>query len=148
MIRQKEEEFSGRDPLEEAKKWQERISALDNKRKRYQEMAAEGLTDFAELKERLQELEEEKTAAQREIDSLLHKGGQLEEMRRNKDALLERLKEIPLRQIDSLSPDERRRVYQIVGLRATTKEDGAVEVAGDLTESCFGILGPTSPSRS
>ncbi len=50
--------------------------------------------------------------------------------------------------IDSLSPDERRRIYQIIGLRALTKEDGVVEVNGDLTELCFGILGPTSPSRS
>jgi hypothetical protein len=69
-------------------------------------------------------------------------------MRRNKHALLKRLKDIPVRQIDSLSPDERRQVYQIVGLRATTKADGTVEVDGDLTELCFGILGPTSPSRS
>jgi Recombinase zinc beta ribbon domain len=148
MIRQKEEEFSVHAPLEEAKKCQARISILDDKRKRYQEMAAEGLIDFAELKDRLQELEEEKEAAQREIDSLLHKGKQLEEMRRNKAALLEHLKESPTRQIDSLSPDERRKIYQIIGLRATTKEEGTVEVDGDLTELCFGILGPTSPSRS
>lgn len=148
MIRQKEEELSGRDPLEEVKKWQERISTLDDKRKRYQEMAAEGLIDFVALKERLQELEEEKAAAQREINSLLHKGEQLEEMRRNKGALLERLKETPTRYIDSLSPVERRRVYQIIGLRALTKEEGAVEVNGDLTELCFGVSGPTSPSRS
>ena len=138
----------GRDPLEEAEKWQERISALDNRRKRYQEMAAEGLIEFAELKERLQELEEEKTAAQREFGSHLHKGEQLEEMRRNKDELLEHLKGISVRQVDSLSPDERRRVYQIVGLRATTKGDGTVEVDGDLTELCFGILESTSPSRA
>ena len=106
-------------------------------------MAAEGLINFVELKERLQELEEVQAATQREIDSLLHKGGQLEEMCRNKEALLERLKDIPVRQIDSLYPDERRRIYQIVGLRAITKEDGTVEVAGDLTDLCFGNLDPT-----
>ena len=56
MIRQKEEDFSERDPLEEVKKGQKRISALDNNRKRYQERAAADLVSFVELKERLQEL--------------------------------------------------------------------------------------------
>ncbi len=148
MIRRKENEFSGRDPSEEVKKWLERISALDNKRKRYQEMAAENLIDFAELKEHLQELEEEKSTAQREIDSLLQRGQQLEEMRHNKDALLESLKKVTPRHIDRLSQKDRRRIYQLVGLRATTREAGTVEVEGDFAGLCFGILRPTRPSPS
>ena len=111
-------------------------------------MAAENLIDFAELKEHLQELEEEKLTAQREIDSLLQRGQQLEETRRNKDALLEILKGVTPRQIDGLSPKDRRRIYQMVGLRATTGENGTVEVEGDLTGLCFGIVGPTRPSPS
>ncbi len=148
MIRQKAEESSGCDPAEEAKRWLERISALDNKRKRYQEMAAEGLIDFAELKEHLQELEDERSIAEGEVDSLLKRGKQLEEMRRNKDALLDSLKEVTPRQIDGLSQTERRRIYQMVGLRATTGEDGTVEVEGDLAGLCFGVVRPIRPSPS
>ncbi len=148
MIRQKAEESSGRDPSEEAKRWLERISALDNKRKRYQEMAAEGLLDFAELKNHLRELEEERSIAQGEVDSLLRRGKQVEEMRRNKDALLASLKEVTPRQIDALSQKERRRIYQMVGLRATTGKDGTVEVEGDLAGLRFGAVGPIRPSPS
>ena len=146
MIRQKVETFSGRDPSEETKRWLERISALDNKRKRYQEMAAEGLIDFADLKEHLQELEDEKSTAQGEIDSLLIRGEQLEEMRRNKNALLEGLKEVTPRQIDGLPQEDRRRIYQMVGLRATTRQDGTIEVEGDLAGLRFGAVGPIRPS--
>ena len=148
MVRQKEEEHSGRDPSEEAKKWSERISALDGKRMRYQEMAAEGLIGFAELRERLHALDDEKSAARREIDSLRRRGEQLEEMHRNKDALLDSLKEVTPRQIDGLSREDRRMIYQMVGLRATSGEDGTVEVEGDLAGLRFGILEPTRPSRS
>ncbi len=148
MIRQKVETFPGRDPSEETKRWLERISALDNKRKRYREMAAEGLIDFAELKEHLQELEGERSTAQGEIDSLLMRGEQLEEMRRNKDALLESLKEVTPHRIDGLPQEDRRRIYQMVGLRATTRQDGTVEVEGDLAGLRFGVVGPTRPSPS
>jgi hypothetical protein len=91
MIRQKEEDFSERDPLEVVKKWQKRIWALDNNRKRYQERAAADLVGFVELKERLQELQESGLAAESQIYSLLHIGEQLGEMRRNTDMLLESL---------------------------------------------------------
>jgi hypothetical protein len=93
MIRQKEEDFSKRDPLEVVKKWQKRISALDNNRKRYQERVAADLVGFVELKERLQELQESGLAAESQIYSLLHRGEQLGGMRRNTDMLLESLKE-------------------------------------------------------
>ncbi len=111
-------------------------------------MAAEGLIGFDELKERLHGLEAEKSAALKEVDSILRRGEQLEEMRRNRDALLSGLKEVTPRQIDGLSQEERRRIYQMVGLRATSGEDGSITVEGDLAGLHFGIFEPTRPSPS
>ena len=79
---------------------------------------------------------------------LLIRGEQLEEMRRNKDELLESLKEVTPHRIRRAPQEDRRRIYQMVGLRATTRQDGTVEVEGDLAGLCFGVVGPTRPSPS
>jgi hypothetical protein len=54
------------DPATETKRWSEEISEAGRKRARYQEMAAEGLIDFKELRTRLAALEDTgKTAEQK-----------------------------------------------------------------------------------
>ena len=147
MIR-REERSLNRNPMKQFQIWQDKISEADEKRRRYQEMAAEGLIDFGELRERLSALDEEKKAAEREIKSLRNKEERLDEMRRNKDALLTNLVEMTPCLIEELSPEEKHRIYGMLGLRVTSTENGSLEVAGDLVALSFGDLEPTSPSRS
>jgi len=144
----REERSLDRNPQKQAEVWQDRMCGADEKRRRYQEMAAEGLIDFGELRERLSELSEEKKLAEREIESLRNKEERLDEMRRNKDALLTNLVEMTPRLIDELSPAQKHRIYEMLGLRVTSAGDGSLEVAGDLAGLSFGNLQPTSPSRS
>ncbi len=56
MIR-REEEGLRRNPKGEIEAWLKGMSEADAKRRRYQEMTAEGLIEFRELRERLQELD-------------------------------------------------------------------------------------------
>lgn len=57
MIEQERRGAHG-DPVAETEHWLEEISEASRKRARYQEMAAEGLIDFGELRERLAALED------------------------------------------------------------------------------------------
>lgn len=93
MIR-REEEGLRRNPKGEIEAWLKDMSEADAKRRRYQEMAAEGLIEFGELRERLQGFDEEKEIADREVQKLREKSERIQKMRRNKDALLERIVEI------------------------------------------------------
>jgi len=147
VIRQ-EEATSSRNPEKQAEIWAARIFEANEKRKRYQEMAAEGLMGFGELKERLFELDEQKEGAEREIEALRDKEDRLEEMRRNKEDFLEGLAAMTPRLIDELPAEGRLRVYQMLGLRVTTREDGSLEMTGDLAKLDFGERGPTCPSPS
>jgi DNA-binding protein H-NS len=55
--REREQVLRG-DPEQEARSWVEQITAVDRQRAKYQEMAAEELITFEELRERLAGLEE------------------------------------------------------------------------------------------
>ena len=68
-------------------------------------------------------------------------------MRRNTDVLLESLKDRTPHQIDKLSPKQRRRVYQLAGLRATTREDDVVEVDHKLLSRGAGMEGTKAIHR-
>jgi hypothetical protein len=57
MIRREEKSLS-RNPNKQTQIWRTRIFEANEKRRRYQEMAAEGLIGFRELRERLFELDE------------------------------------------------------------------------------------------
>ncbi len=137
MIR-REEEGLRRNPKGEIEAWLKSMSEADTKRRRYQEMAAEGLIEFEELRERLAEFDEEKKIAEREIRALREKSERIEEMRHNKDALLERLMEITPPRLDEIGSEERHRIYRTIGLRVTSTEDGNLTATGELVgvDSC------------
>jgi site-specific DNA recombinase len=147
MIRQEEKALSN-NPKKQAEIWRIRIFEVNEKRKRYQEMAAEGLIDFDELREKLFELDEQKELAEREIETLQEKEHRLDEMRREKDELLNNLVALTPRLIDELPSEEKLRVYEMLGLKVTSGGDGTLEITGDLAGLSFGKAGPTYPSRS
>ncbi len=57
------------EPEHEAKAWLNKLAELENKRSRFQDMAAEGLITFYELREKLIALEENRETARREVGS-------------------------------------------------------------------------------
>ena len=147
MIRQDEKSLNS-NPKKQIEIWRTRIFEANEKRRRYQEMAAEGLIDFDELREKLFELDEQKKLAEREIDALQEKEQRLDQMRRDKDDLLNDLVAMTPRLIDELPSEEKLRVYEMLGLRVTSEEDGTLEITGDLAGLSFGKAEPTYPSRS
>ncbi len=78
------------DPDSEAKAWLARLAEADRKRARFQDMAAEGLIDFDELRAKLAALEEVRETARGELTALGAHRERLAELERDKDTLLER----------------------------------------------------------
>jgi hypothetical protein len=58
------------DPDREQESWLDKLTELDRKRARYQEMAADDLITFDELRVRLTELDETRGIAERELKTL------------------------------------------------------------------------------
>jgi site-specific DNA recombinase len=147
-IRREEEAASlNRNPEKQIRVWRERIAAGQEKRRRYQEMAAEGLIDFDELRERISELDEEKRLAEEEINALRRQNERLEAMRRDKDTLLARLMELTPEEMDKLSPEQRHWIYRRLGLAVTTRSDDTLDIYGQLTDLCFGNVEVASRCR-
>lgn len=92
------------DPDCEAKAWQERISEADRKRAAFQDMAAEGLITFDELRTKLAALEETREVAERELAAVRGYKESIERLERDKDAVLEHHATLAPEALDELTP--------------------------------------------
>jgi site-specific DNA recombinase len=141
MIEQERRDVHG-DPATAAERWLEEISEAGRKRTRYQEMAAEGLIGFEELRARLAALEDARKTAGQELRALQRRAEHLAQLERDRDSLLESYADLVPGALDALVPEERRRAYRIIGLEAHLASDGSFKLGGDVVS--FSNLGISS----
>jgi isopenicillin N synthase-like dioxygenase len=110
----------------EAKTWHKKLVEADRKRDGYLDLAAEGILGREELREKLFTLEEVRKTAKRELEAIRSREERLEALERYKDALLEYYVEMTPEALESLTPEERHRVYGMLGLGATITMDGTL----------------------
>jgi hypothetical protein len=120
------------DPATETARWLDELSEAGRKRARYQDMAAEGLIDFDELRERLATLEDARKTAEQELRALHRRTEHLAQLERDRDTLLESYAGLMPEAIDALGPQERYRVYRMIGMEAHLATDGSFELSGDV----------------
>jgi site-specific DNA recombinase len=137
MIEQERRDALRGDPDREAKVWADKLAEVERKRARYQDMAASVLITFDELRVRLLELDETRETAERELEIIANHKERLAELEADRDALLASLMDIAPMALASLTPEERRRFYKMLGLRVIASPDRAVEVEfGDGLSLC------------
>ena len=135
------------DPEAEALTWLGRIAALDSKRSRYQDMAAEGLVSFEELGAKLRELEADRATAERELGDLNARRSRLEDLERDKETLLKDYASMVPDALDELTGEERHQVYRMLRLQVFVSPDGDLDVRGVLREAVCTPMDTRSSTR-
>jgi site-specific DNA recombinase len=131
MIAREREALCG-DPDREANTWLEKLVEVEQERRGYLRLAAKGHMTDDDLAEALSELDETRSTARRELETLSHRQEKLAELERNKDSLLEHYAGMVPEALDELTSEERHRVYEMLRLRAVATLDGTVVVTGVL----------------
>jgi site-specific DNA recombinase len=120
------------DPEKEAAVWLDRLADVKHKRASFQDMAAEGLITFDELRTKLAALEETRQTARKELIALEGRTERLRALKRDREVLLQNYAEMMPESLDALEAEERHRVYNMLRLRVLAFPDGALEVRGAL----------------
>src|SRR5215213_1729217 len=135
------------DPEAEALAWLDKIAALDGKRSRYQDMAAEGHITFDELGAKLRELEGQRTTAEEELDNLQLRRVRLEDLERDRETLLREYAGMVPERLDELTGEERHQVYRMLRLQVFVYPNGDLEVRGVLREAVCTPMDTPSSTR-
>jgi site-specific DNA recombinase len=134
MIEEKRKTLRG-DPGEEANYWLEKIADIDRQRARAQDLAVEGLLSPDELRTKLAVLEETRNAAKRELEALKSRKEEVEELERDRDALLESYAGMVPEGLETFGPEERRWVYKLIRLNVFADADGNLSGAWMFTRA-------------
>jgi hypothetical protein len=127
------------DVEKEREVWLQNIAEAEHKRSRYQEMAAEGLITFDELRTKLANLEETREAARRELAELQTREQRSEQIERDRDALLKDYAAMVPEALEDLTGEERLALYRVLGLRVVPTSEGY---------EATGFFRLTEPTRS
>jgi hypothetical protein len=122
-------------PGREQKTWLGKLAGAERKRARYQEMAADDLITFDELKVRLAELDNTRSTAERELEALRNHEKRIAELEADRDALLDSLVGTAPDALNLLAPEERHHVYKMLKLRVTVVSYETLEISGVFGES-------------
>ena len=122
------------DSERQTKAWLEQMAEADRKRSAFQDMAAEGLTTFDELRAKLATLEETCEMAWRELEVLSRRQETIEELEQDRDALLDSYAGLVPEALEALTSEERHRVYKTLQLQVTLRPDSPPEVSGSFSD--------------
>jgi hypothetical protein len=117
------------DPEREARAWLKKIAEVDRTRGRFQDMAAEGLITFDELRAKLETLEETRETARRELDALEDRRRRVADLERDRAALLEAYTEKASKGLDYFTPEDRHQTYKRLRLFVLVRPGGDLEVS-------------------
>ena len=134
LIEQERQSMRG-DPEREVRTWLEKLSQVDRKRSGYIDLAADGIMSRHELEAKLARLEETRETAEKELETLRTRQEKAQELQRDKDALLDHYAALTPGALDSLAPEERRRLYRMLQLKVVAHFDETIELTGDLVSA-------------
>jgi site-specific DNA recombinase len=118
------------DPEREAKVWLEQLADAECKRGSFQDMAAEGLITFDELRTKLATLQETCETARRELATLEDRCNRLKDLEHDAATLLESYAGMVPEALGTLDAEERNRVYKMLRLKVSAYHGGTLEVNG------------------
>jgi site-specific DNA recombinase len=121
-----------RAPEREAALWAKRLEQIERKRSSFQDMAAEGLISFDELRAKLEVLQKDYAQAMSELEATSYRKEKIAALEADAESLLATYATVIPERIQSLSAEERHRVYELLDLRAVARCDGTVELTAPL----------------
>jgi site-specific DNA recombinase len=116
------------DPEAETAHWLEKLSEADEERRGFLRLAAKGRITDEELDEELATLEETRRTAKRALEALRAQSERVEQMERNRDAVIEHYATLAPEALDSLTPEERHKLYKMLRLGVWVAKNGDLEI--------------------
>ncbi len=125
-----EQERRGSEDTErEMRLWSKQLADVDARRSRYQDMAAEGLIDFGELRSKLDTLEADRKTATRELEALSARTERIASLKLEAEALIEAYSEKARTGLDLYMPEDKHAAYKALGVTVLAHQDDPLEIA-------------------
>jgi hypothetical protein len=131
MLRQ-EEALAPRYPNEDTDSWLKKLSELEAQEERLLDHYLEGKLEVDRYESRISQIKRDRRTIEDELGRINDRAAHIEHLKHDRDALLSHYSQIVPEQLDALEPNERNRVYKMLGLTVLAYEDGKLEASWTL----------------
>jgi site-specific DNA recombinase len=131
---EEERTSQAQNPEHEAELWAQKLADCVQRRSAYQDQQAAGLMSLEELGSKLRELDNTRRIAEQELAALKDHRRRVQDLEQDRDALLESMAEMVPEALDSLTGEEKSRVYRMLRLEVTPTVEG-YDVSGAICTS-------------
>ena len=131
---EEERTSQAQDPEHEAELWAQRIADCAQRRSAFQDQQAARLMSLEELGSKLKDLDNTRRIAEQELAAVKDHRRRVQELEQDRDALLESMAEMVPEALDSLTGEEKSRVYRMLRLEVTPTTEG-YDVSGAICTS-------------
>jgi hypothetical protein len=136
-------------PERDAAAWEQRLKELEEERRGYLRLAAQGRVEDHELDALLAEVNEQRLSAQEELRRAVGKKEHIRTLARRRELALKLWKRLGGDRPENTSSGERMQWYERLRITATPTEDGDLRVRGLFDDVCRTESGlPPAPRRT
>jgi hypothetical protein len=127
MLRQEEALGGPRHPDGDEEGWLRKLSELEAQEERLLDLYLEGKLEVDRYESRVSQIKRPRKTIEDELERINDRAARIERLKHDWDALLSHYSRIIPEQLDALEPNERNRVYKMLGLTVMAHEDGKLE---------------------
>ena len=127
MIEQ-EKALVSRDPGDDSEALLKKLAELEVQEERLLDLYLESKLEIDRYEKRLAQINQSRSAVEKELERISDRVARVEQLQRDRDAVLNDYCRIVPEQLDALEPEERNRIYKMLDLTVLANEDGSLEL--------------------
>jgi len=123
----RERALTSRSPSNDEESWLKKLSELEAQEERLLDLYLEGKLEIGRYESRISQIKQSRRTIEDELGRIKNHAAHIERLEHDRDALLGHYSRIAADHLDELEPEERNRVYKMLGLTVLAHGDGSLE---------------------
>jgi site-specific DNA recombinase len=131
----RERALAPRSPSNDEESWLKNLSELETQEERLLDLYLEGKLEIGRYESRVSQIKQSRRTIEDELERIKNHAVHMERLEHDRDALLSHYSRIAADRLDELEPEERNRVYKMLGLTVLAHGDGNLEAKWAVDET-------------
>src|SRR5215218_4288842 len=119
--------LASRSPSDDEENWLKKLEEIESQEERLLDLYLEGKLEVSRYESRVSQFKQSRRTIEEELDRIRDRTAHIERLEHDRDALLSHYAQLATERLDELEPEERNRVYRMLGLTVLAHEDNRLE---------------------
>jgi site-specific DNA recombinase len=119
--------LTSRSPSDDEENWLKKLAELESQEERLLDLYLEGKLEVSRYESRVSQLKQSRKTIEEELERIRDRTAHIERLEHDRDTLLSYYSQLATERLDELEPEERNRVYRMLGLTVLAYEDNKLE---------------------